>query len=176
MARLDWQTSITPIEETVTGVDGGPVQVDTISYSHKKPLGGGTSNSYWGGAESPEWVNGAHTHISSSNSIIDMPASQGIGASLWIKNTGFLFNTLIDGNKGPIASTNKIQVKVNQVESQPLGLTDDIKLCELGPGEGILFPARNTTGATTLKLMITKYSGQDAVAVEYAIFRHQIQS
>lgn len=151
MARLNWSISITPIESTAAGVDGGPIQTETISYNFKRSLGGGNNNGTWDGNDSTEWSNGVHTHITSDGGSIGTSSNDG----LWIKNTGYVYDSSQADNKGTIKDdTAVVQIKRSTAI-----------LCSLSSGEGMFIPA--VYGGVTFNLV---KSAGNAVAVEYAVF------
>ena len=148
MARIDWKVSVTPIEQTSAGADGGGVQTETISYNFQTTLGGGNSSGTWAGNDTTEWSNAVHTHVGSTNdSAIVTSSSNG----LWIKHTGFDYDASQDNNKGTTVNTANVTVKF-----------DDAAICKLAPGEGIFFPDPEDA---TWKLAD---DGTEA-AVEYAV-------
>ena len=148
-ARLDYKVSVTPIEQTSDGAAGGPVQVDAISFNFQKTLGGGNSSVAWAGSNSPEWVSGVNTHVSSEDtSTIVTSTSDG----LWIKHSGFDYDAAQSDNKGSTVNTANLTVKHNNTA-----------ITILGPGEGIFIPKPSDT---TWKLA----DDGTPCAVEYAIF------
>jgi len=156
MARLDWKVSVTPIESTASGADGGGVQTDVISYNFKKTLGGGTSSGTWNGADSTEWSNGAlGTYLNANGATITTPAACD---GVWVKNTGYVYDAVATDKKG----TTKANV------DSKVSLTIGAKIVAiLGAGEGMYFPSPVEDEADFITLDDV---GTDDVAVEYAIF------
>lgn len=149
MARLDWKVSVTPIEQTAAGADGGGVQTDVISYNFQTTLGGGNSSQAWAGNDSSEWSNSVCTHVSSEDtSTIVTSSSDG----LWIKHSGYNYDAAQADNKGITANTDNLIVKIGTVT-----------ICVLGPGQGIFFPK---PADATWQLA----DSGDPMAVEYAVF------
>lgn len=149
MARIDWKTSVTPIEQTSAGADGGGVQTDVISYNFQTTLGGGNSSQTWAGNDTTAWNNAVHTHVSSEDTSTVVTSSSD---ALWIKHSGFNYDAGQTSNKGTTANTANLTVKQG-----------DVTLCILGPGEGIMLP--KPANATW------KFADDGAViAVEYALF------
>tara|TARA_R110002012_G_scaffold272092_1_gene457542 strand:- start:1957 stop:2409 length:453 start_codon:yes stop_codon:yes gene_type:complete len=149
MARLDWKTSVTPIEQTSAGADGGGVQTDVISYNFQTTLGGGNSSQAWAGTDSTEWSNAVCTHVSSEDtSTIVTSGSDG----LWIKHTGYKYDAGEANNKGTTANTDNLVVKIGTTQ-----------ICKLGPGQGLFLPKPYDA---------TWQLGDDGapIAVEYAVF------
>lgn len=161
MARIDWGVSITPVEATTSGADGGPVQVDAISYNFKAALSAGNNSGTWAGNDSTEWSNGVLTHISSGGGTISVAAGSD---AVWVKNTGFAYDTNITGNKGTATTTSNLLIVVTGGDISG----GNFDLCKLAPGEGILLPQMNVGGGGAATL--TMSDDGDPHAVEYAVF------
>lgn len=156
MARLDWKTSITPVEEVGEDAAAGGVKTEVISYNFKKTLGGGNSSGTWGGNNSVEWVAGAlAAHLDAGTGTINTPAScEGV----WVKNTGFVYDAAADDKKGTTAATANSTVDI---------IIGTKVAAVLKSGEGMFFP--NPVDSETAFITLSD-NGTDDVAVEYAIF------
>tara|TARA_Y100000593_G_C4298828_1_gene332215 strand:- start:1758 stop:2207 length:450 start_codon:yes stop_codon:yes gene_type:complete len=125
MARIDYKVSITPIESTAATADGGPVQTETISANFRKSLGGGQSDLTWAGNDTTEWNAGVPTCITSDGGSISSSSSDGI----WIKHTGFDFDSGETDNVGSTANTANLTI----TSSSAITL-------QLAPGSAIFLP------------------------------------
>lgn len=161
MARLDWAIAITPVETTSSGADGGPIQVDAISYNFKTTLGSSADSGTWAGNDSTEWSNGVHTHISSGGGTITVPAGTD---AVWVKNTGNAYDAAQSDNKGTAVTTSNLLITVTGGDISG----GNFDLCKLAPGEGIFLPQMNVGGGGNATL--TMADDGDPHAVEYAVF------
>jgi len=126
MARIDYSVSVTPIESTAATADGGPIQTETLSANVRKSLGGGQSSLSWDGNDTTEWNAGVPTTITSDGGTIVSSTSDGI----WIKHTGFDFDSGETDNVGSTANTANLTVSTAGATS-----------VTLAPGSAIFFPA-----------------------------------
>ena len=97
------------------------------------------------------WDNGNNTKYTSANTVLTGTTSTDM---LFIKHTGFLFNTT---TKCDSADTMKISINV---ASCPSISGTNFELCELGPGEAMVFPRPSSSWG-----IITSSVGED-VSVE----------
>ena len=161
MAKIQWSISVTPVESTAAGADGGPMQVDTISHNFQRSLGGGKANGTWDGNDSSEWSSGVHTHITSGGGTITIPDSTN---AVWVKNTGYAYDAAQANNKGTTAVSSNVYIVVTGGDIA----SGDYDLCRLAPGEGIYIPKPNI--ASGADATFTLSDDGDAQAIEYAIF------
>ena len=126
MARIDYAVSVTAIESTASTADGGPMQVESLSANIRKSLGGGKSNTTWAGSDTTEWNAGVPTTVTSGGGTVASSSSDGI----WIKHTGFDFDSGETDNVGTTVNTANLTVSTGGATS-----------VTLAPGSAIFFPA-----------------------------------
>ena len=161
MARIDYGVAVTPIESTSSGADGGPVQVEAISYNFKQTLSGGNNDTVWTGADSTEWSNGVHTHITSGGGTI---TALNDTDAVWVKNTGFAYDSGATGNKGSTETTSNLIITATGGSISG----GSFVIAKLKPGEAIFLPLINNGGCGNATL--TMSDDGDVHAVEYAVF------
>ena len=126
MARIDYAISVSAIQSTT--LEGNTIEA--IDAEIGRSLGGGNSSTTWAGSEiaTPNWDNGAADHYQSGTSANTF--SVGAAADgLWIKHTGFDYDSSATNNLGTTANTALVTVT---------GATDVI--CKLKAGEAIFLP------------------------------------
>lgn len=126
MARIDYAISVSAIQSTT--LEGNTIEA--IDAEIGRSLGGGNSSTTWAGSEiaTPNWDNGAADHYQSGTSANTF--SVGAAADgLWIKHTGFDYDSSATNNLGTTANTRLVTVT---------GANDVI--CKLKAGEAIFLP------------------------------------
>ena len=126
MARIDYAISVSAIQSTT--LEGNTIEA--IDAEIGRSLGGGNSSTTWAGSAiaTPNWENGAADHYQSgdSNNTFSVGAS---ADGLWIKHTGFDYDSSATNNLGTTANTRLVTVT---------GANDVI--CKLKAGEAIFLP------------------------------------
>ena len=126
MARIDYAISVSAIQSTT--LEGNTIEA--IDAEIGRSLGGGNSSTTWAGSAiaTPNWENGAADHYQSGTSANTF--SVGAAADgLWIKHTGFDYDSSATNNLGTTANTRLVTVT---------GASDVI--CKLKAGEAIFLP------------------------------------
>ena len=126
MARIDYAISVSAIQSTT--LEGNTLEA--IDAEIGRSLGGGNSSTTWAGSAiaTPNWENGAADHYQSGTSANTF--SVGAAADgLWIKHTGFDYDSSATNNLGTTANTRLVTVT---------GASDVI--CKLKAGEAIFLP------------------------------------
>ncbi len=155
--RLDCAVSVTPILDGTVAItyttnptaNVSGQDADFVDAVIGRSLGGGKADSTWAGSASAGWTAGAHVHKTSQGGTIVTGATCD---GLWVKHTGFAYDSSVTSKKGSTAET---------TTTVTLTGANDV-ICTLSSGQAIFLPAPPNQTVTLSD------DGTD-VAVEYAI-------
>ena len=160
--RIDYSVSVTPIQ----GTTFNDAAIEGIDSEVGRTLSASKSDSTWGDAAAgaddiAAWAAGVHVHVTSDGATITVAAGDD---GLWVKNTGYAFDSSTTSKLGTTVTTSSTLLSVT---GGSIG-SGNLDLCKLQPGQGIFLPSPNITGDAAMVITLDD-GGGDAHAVEYAI-------